>query len=340
MTRAPCSAAWRAYSSCALIIDSLSPVHVVCTSAARIVVIAAPHASRIAPSHYATTLLRSARTGPAHVSDGTLRSQMAGSRSTVRSAVRAALRVWDSAHTHRLRDVPSRGVRRVDRDDHGRLRIRWRARGDRRARRATPSGRGDLEPGRGLVRPMGRTEGPRRGHVRPIRRDGLDRHPPRARRAACLRLRRRRRRDLGGLDDPPRDLVARSFARSRAAGTVGGERRDRLARRCRDADRPGDHRDLHRHDRPERAVSRVRRRSRASRRRTPRHPGRGACALASGAAPTSRCASRSRRSHAPRARDRSSSSSRRVRSSKARSTCSTSSSRSRSSAGAARTRAG
>ena len=36
MTWAPCAAAWRAYSSWALIIDSLSPVQLVWTSAARI----------------------------------------------------------------------------------------------------------------------------------------------------------------------------------------------------------------------------------------------------------------------------------------------------------------
>ena len=88
-----------------------------------------------------------------------------------------------------------------------------------------------------------------------------------ARRAACRRLRGRRRRDLGGLDDPSRDLGARSAARSRAARAVGGERGDRLARRRRDADRPGDHRDLHRHDRPERTVSRVRHSRSPSRRR-------------------------------------------------------------------------
>ena len=46
-----------------------------------------------------------------------------------------------------------------------------------------------------------------------------------------------------------------------------------MARRCRDADRPGDHRDLHRHDRPERAVSRIRGHSRARGDERHRHPG-------------------------------------------------------------------
>ena len=137
MTRAPCSAAWRGVLLVRLdhrlLVAGPRGLHQ-CRSDRR-------HRRSSTRADRALTLR-----------DHLVRSTGPGRAPTVRSA-----RGWRrSARTirapgcgipaaHRLRDVPSRGVRRVDRDDRGRLRIRWRARGDRRAGRATPSGRVDAE---------------------------------------------------------------------------------------------------------------------------------------------------------------------------------------------------
>src|SRR4249919_3810534 len=86
MTRAPWSAAWRAYSSCALIIDSLSPVHVVCTRAARIVVIVLLFVASRAPLRAGCdATLRDHRSVPTGSDLSTLRRGMAAIFRTIRA---------------------------------------------------------------------------------------------------------------------------------------------------------------------------------------------------------------------------------------------------------------